>query len=616
MTMNVRKERPGTGRGEAIIRNAFRWSVAVILGLLLVGVALYLWLRPSAEPEVVEEVAVQLPETVSRSKDPVPPPVRFADITREAGIDFIHVNGAYGERLMPETIGSGAAFIDYDNDGDQDLFLVNSNYWSGHEKPGTPPRQRLYRNDGTGRFKDVTERAGLGVTSYGMGVAVGDYDNDGWTDLYLTTVGRNHLFRNQGGRFHEVTEKAGVAGSSRAWSSSAAFIDYDNDGDLDLFVGNYVQWSRDIDLEIDFRLTGLGRAYGAPDHFIGTNSTLYRNDGNGRFNDVSKMAGIVVEDPGSGLPVGKALGVVPTDYDRDGWIDLFVANDTTRNFLFHNLGNGVFEEVGVFEGVAFDRDGKATSGMGIDAAWFRNDQDLGVMVGNFANEMSALYLMADGQTPFADEAILEGLGPPSRLALTFGVLFLDYDLDGRPDLLQANGHLEREINTVQPSQHYAQPPQLLWNCGEACRVRFIEVREMGDLSKPLVGRSVASADIDGDGDLDLLITQNGRRPALFRNEQQLEHHWLRLRLEGTASNRSAIGARVEVTANGVTQRRELVPSRGFMGQVELPVTFGLGTSEQVESLVIHWPGGRRQELTLEQVDTTLTVRQPEPGKPQ
>ncbi len=613
--MNVRKERSGTRRGEAVIRNAFRRSVAVILLFLLAGMALlYLWFRPSAEPEAVKEVAVQLPQTTPRVEDRTPSPVRFTDITRESGIDFVHVNGAYGERLMPETIGSGAAFIDYDNDGDQDLFLVNSNYWPGHEKPGTPPRQMLYRNDGTGRFEDVTESVGLGVTCYGMGVAVGDYDNDGWTDLYLTTVGRNRLFRNQRGRFHEVTDASGVAGNPRAWSSSAAFMDYDNDGDLDLFVGNYVQWSREADLEIDFRLTGLGRAYGAPNHFIGTNSILYRNEGNGRFSDVSRRAGIVVEDPGSGLPVGKALGVVPADYDRDGWIDLLVANDTTRNFLFHNLGNGVFEEVGMFEGVAFDRDGKATSGMGIDAAWFRNDQDLGVMVGNFANEMSALYVMADGQTPFADEAVLEGLGPPSRLALTFGVLFLDYDLDGRLDLLQANGHLEHEINSVQPSQHYAQSPQLLWNCGDACRVRFVEARDTGDLGKPLVGRSAASADIDGDGDLDLLITQNGRRPVLFRNEQQLGHHWLRLRLQGTTSNRSAIGARIELTARGVTQRRELVPSRGFMGQMELPITFGLGAAERVESLVIHWPAGGRQELPVDRVDTLLTLRQPGQGK--
>ncbi len=597
-------------RGESLIRRAFGWSLAGILVLLGAGVLIYQGMRPGEAPEVIREAAVRLPETGTPLMEPVPPAVRFTDITRQAGIDFVHVNGAYGERLMPETIGSGAAFIDYDNDGDQDLFLVNSDYWAGHAPPGARPRQALYRNDGQGRFHDVTGESGLGVTSYGMGVAVGDYDNDGWTDLYLTSVGRNRLFHNRQGRFEEVTDSAGVAGGDREWSSSAAFIDYDNDGDLDLFVGNYVRWSREIDLEIDFRLTGLGRAYGAPDHFVGTHSRLYRNEGHGRFTDVSGPAGIQVSDPVSGLPVGKALGVAPADYDRDGWIDLFVANDTTRNFLFHNLGNGRFEEIGMFEGVAFDRDGKATSGMGIDTGWYRNDTDLAVMVGNFANEMSALYVTAGGETPFADEALLEGLGPPSRLALTFAVLFLDYDLDGRSDLLQANGHLEHEINRVQPGQHYAQPPQLLWNCGEACRQRFLLARETGDLGTPLVGRSAVTADIDGDGDLDILITQNGRRPALYRNDQALGHHWLRLRLEGRSANRSAIGALVELTAGGVTQRRQLVPARGFLGQVELPLTFGLGTADRVDELLIHWPGGGRQRVPVAAVDRLLTVRQP------
>ncbi len=596
--------------GEAVIRSAFRRSMAVLAILAVIAAAIYFWLHRSSPLEPIVEAEVQLPQVVGATPDQGPPVVHFSDITEDAGIAFVHVSGAYGERLMPETIGSGAAFFDYDNDGDPDLFLVNSSYWSGHEKPGAPPRQALYRNDGSGRFEDVTASAGLALTSYGMGVAIGDYDNDGWTDLFLTTLGRNHLFHNEQGVFIEMGPEAGVAGSPEAWSSSAAFFDYDNDGDLDLFVGNYVRWSPKIDLEIDFRLTGLGRAYGAPDHFVGTNSTLFRNDGGGRFTDVTRAAGILMNDANSGLPLGKALGVVPADYDRDGWIDLFVANDTTQNFLFHNLGNGSFEEIGAFEGIAFDRDGKATSGMGIDAAWYRNDQDLGVLVGNFANEMSSLYVTADGRPPFADEAILEGLGPPSRLALTFGTLFLDYDLDGRLDLLQANGHLEYEINRVQPSQQYAQPPQLLWNCGDHCPNRFILAGQTGDLSQPLVGRGSAYADIDGDGDLDLLITQNGRRPALFRNEQQLGHHWLRVQLVGSSANRSAIGARVELTAAGITQRRELVPSRSYMAQMELPLTFGLGAATQVDSLEIFWPAGLRQRVPVTRVDTTLVVQQP------
>jgi len=415
-----------------------------------------------------------------------------------------------------------------------------------------------------------------------MGVAVGDYDNDGRSDLYLCTVGKNYLFHNSGEGFQDVSTDAGVAGASDEWSSSAAFIDYDNDGDLDLFVANYVKWSPEIDLEIDFKLTGLGRAYGAPNHFLGTNNRLYRNDGEGRFSDVSEAAGINVNDPNSGLPLGKALSIVPVDYDHDGWGDLFIANDTTRNFLYHNLGNGSFEEIGIFEGIAFDREGKATSGMGIDAAYYRNDQDLGLAVGNFANEMTSLYTTADGAPPFADEAIL-----------------------------QANGHLEHEINRVQPSQHYAQPAQLFWNCGGQCSRRFILAQDSGDLSQPMVGRAVAYADIDGDGDLDLLITQNGRRPALLRNEQQTGNHWLRIKLTGTKSNRSAIGARLELTAGGFTQSRELFPARSYMAQMELPVTFGLGSLDRVNSLKITWPDGSLQIIVPDQVDTTLAIEQPQ-----
>ena len=530
------------------------------------------------------------PVRVPATSRETPPVVRFTDITAAAGIDFVHVNGRYGEKLMPETIGSGAAFIDYDNDGDQDLLLVNSSEWPGHEQ-GSQATLALYRNDGSGRFEDVTRASGLAIHCYGMGVAVGDYDNDGWTDLYITTLGSNYLLHNAGGRFSDVTASAGVAGLDDDWSTVAAFIDYDNDGDLDLFVGNYVLWSRKINLEIDFQVTGLGRAYGAPNHFTGAANRLYRNEGDGSFSDVSHTAGIVITDPVTGLPEGKTLGVAPVDYDGDGWLDLFVANDTDRNFLYHNLGNGRFEEVGSLEGIAYDRNGKSTSAMGIDAAWFRNDAELGVGIGNFANEMSSLFVTAEGAAPFADEAILEGFGPASRLALTFGLFFFDYDLDGRQDLFQANGHLESDINIVQPSQTYAQSPQLFWNCGETCRSRFVEVSDSGDLNEALVGRGAAYADIDGDGDLDIVVVQNGRRAVLLRNDQQLGHHWLRLRLQGRGSNRSAIGARVELTAGGVRQRRLVMPTRSYLSQVELPLTFGLGSAHRVDALRVTWPNG-------------------------
>jgi hypothetical protein len=558
--------------------------------------------EPSAKSERIESTPV-----VSKAVDR-PPSVRFTDITEQAGIDFVHVNGAYGERLMPETIGSGAAFLDYDNDGDADLFLVNSRYWAGHEGADVP-YQALYQNDGQGRFTDVTGQAGLKLTFYGMGVAVGDYDNDGWQDLFVSAVGENRLFRNEGGRFREVTREAGVAGRASDWSSSSAFLDYDNDGDLDLFVVNYVKWSRKIDLEIGFKLMGLGRAYGAPNHFTGTNSTLYRNDGAGRFSDVSQAAGIKVVDPVSGVPVGMGLGIVPADYDLDGRVDIFIANDTVRNFLFQNIGDGRYQEIGVFEGIAYDRDGKATGSMGIDIARYRNDQAIGLLVGNFANEMSSLFVSSGRGAPFGDEAVLEGVGSETRLSLTFGVFFFDYDLDGRLDLFHANGHLEHEINKVQPSQHYAQPAQLFWNCGEACSRRFVEVNDAGDLSQPMVGRGTAYADIDRDGDLDILITQNGRRAVLLRNDQELGHHWLRIKLVGVAANRDAHGARIELTAGGVTQYREVMPARSYMSQVELPVTFGLGDFDSVEKLLIHWPDDRKQKVTVSKIDTLLVIEQ-------
>ncbi len=597
--------------GEALIGRAFRHS---LLGLLLLAVIVGLAVLFTQPGKQVEQPEVQPPPQVpvkqQAAPGDTPPQLTFSDITEQAGIDFVHVSGAYGERLMPETIGSGAAFFDYDNDGDPDLFLVNSRYWEGHEGQQLP-RLALYQNDGKGFFSDVTEDAGLALSPYGMGVAVGDYDNDGWKDLYVSAVGRNHLFRNLQGRFQDVTEAAGVAGLERDWSTGSAFFDYDNDGDLDLFVGNYVRWSRDIDLEIDFRLTGLGRAYGAPNHFVGTYCRLYRNEGDGRFSDVSEPAGIRVTEPASGAPASKALGVVPVDYDGDGWMDLFVANDTVSNFLFHNLGDGRFEEVGAFEGVAYDREGKATSAMGVDAAWFRNDKDLGLAVGNFANEMSSLYVSADGRPPFADEAVLEGFGPASRLALTFAVLFFDADLDGRQDLLQINGHLETEINKVQPSQFYEQPAQLFWNCAQ-CRDRFRLLPEPGAIATPMVGRGAAYADIDGDGDLDLVITQSGRRALLLRNDQSLNHHWLRVRLQGEAANRDGFGALLELTIGEETQRRLLMPSRGYLSQMELPVTFGLGAAAKVDRLQVTWPGGQVQQVPVAEVDTTITVRQPKP----
>ena len=585
---------------DAIIGRAFRASMVVIV-VLGAGIAALVWFfgREGAQKETHE---IETAAPVQKEIEAELPALVFTDVTASAGIDFSHENGAFGDKLLPETMGSGAAFLDYDDDGDADLLLVNSNHWPGELPEGEPPAtMALYAGDGSGKFENVTAAVGLDVSFYGMGIAVGDYDCDGDSDLYFTAVGPNRMFRNDGNRFTEVD--AGVAGAEDAWSTCAAFFDADGDGDLDLYVGNYVRWSREIDLALDFRLTGLGRAYGPPMDFEGVYGKLYRNEGDGHFSDISSDAGIQVDNPASGTPVAKALGCLPVDADEDGDLDLFVANDTVQNHYFKNRGDGTFEEVGADLGLAYDRNGKATGAMGVDAAWYRDDGALGIAIGNFANEMSSLYVTQGGRG-FADEAIPEGLGAPSRAHLSFGVFFFDVDLDGRLDLLQANGHIEADINQVQPSQHHAQPAQLFWNAGAGHRRTLIQVpsESLGPLAKPIVGRGGTYADIDGDGDLDVLLTQAGGAPLLLRNDQTLGHHWLRIRLRGSDCNPRGIGARVELEAGGELQRRVVMPTRSYLSQVESTLTFGLGSTAAIERLRVTWPDGSQREWSELAVD--------------
>jgi hypothetical protein len=596
---------------DAIVGRAFRISLIVIAAIATAAAALVYFGGRGEDLAVVEEKPLVLPREQSREERV--PAVRFSDVSEAAGIDFVPRNGATGEKLLPETMGGGCAFFDWDGDGDQDLLVVGGSAWP-HDAVGrraeTGPSSRLYRNDGKGRFTDVTSAVGL-PRLYGMGVAIGDYDDDGDPDVFLSGVGAQHLLRNDGGLFVDVTAEAGVGAEAGAWSTGCGFFDYDRDGDLDLFVCNYVRWSREIDFEVDYRLTGVGRAYGPPTHYPGADSCLYRNEGEGRFVEVGASSGIQVRHPATGQPVGKALAIGIVDVDEDGWIDVFVANDTVRNFLFHNQGNGKFLEIGTESGVGFDGDGKPTGAMGVDTAHFRDGRALGVAVGNFAGEMTSLYVSQGRALQFADEAISEGIGPTSRLMLSFGLFFFDYDLDGRLDLFQTNGHLEEEINKVQPSQHYRQPSQLFWNAGPDHPRCFVPVdnETTGDLATPVVGRGSAYADIDGDGDLDIVITQVGQRPLLLRNDQDLGHHYLRLRLVGSHGNRDAIGARIEVTVDGRRLRRQVMPTRSYLSQVELPVTIGLGRSTEVEDLVIHWPDGSRQEVPEVAIDTTVILRQ-------
>ncbi|HMJ64448.1 MAG TPA: CRTAC1 family protein, partial [Candidatus Binatia bacterium] len=408
---------------------------------------------------------------------------------------------------------------------------------------------------------------------------------------------------------------AGVSGIPTQWSTACSWVDYDNDGDLDLYVGRYVKWSREIDFEVGYKLVGIGRAYGPPMNFEGAFASFYRNDGNGRFTDVSKEAGVEIRNPATGVPSAKTLGVAPIDLDNDGWIDLVVANDTVQNFVFHNEKNGTFKEVGALSGIAFDSYGNTRGAMGIDAARYRNGKTVGVAIGNFANEMTALYVAQnDAGLIYTDETISEGIGPASRLPLKFGVFFFDYDLDGRLDLLSVNGHLEEEISKIQQSQRYAQSAQLFWNTGAANGPGFAmvpEARAGGAILKPIVGRGSAFGDFDNDGDLDVVFTQTGGAPLVLRNDQALNHHWLRLRLIGKKANRDAIGAWIHVKVGDQLLARQVMPTRSYLSQSELPVTIGLGASGKVDDVEIVWPGGKVQKIANARIDSLTVVEQAE-----
>ena len=609
------KQADGPGHpGEDRIRRALRLSVVFAAAIAVAGVATFHLTTREPAGEAPAEHRPAGPN-VPLGAVSAPPRLPFTDITGQAGIDFVHDAGAYGERLLPETMGGGVAFFDYDNDGDQDLLFVNSMTWPWRQQPATPATSKLYRNRGDGSFEDVSEATGMAFALYGMGVATGDFDGDGFVDVFVTAVGGNRLFRNLGGeRFVDVTAAAGVAGSPDAWSTGAAFVDIDADGDLDLFACNYVAWSPEIDREVDYRLTGIGRAYGPPTDFPGTDSYLYRNDG-GKFVDVSEQAGVRVSNPSTGQPVGKALAVLPVDVDGDRRPDLVVANDTVRNFLFLNQGGGRFREAGVDGGLAFDAGGAATGAMGVDAARFDNDDKLAVVIGNFANEMSSFYVQRPGERLFSDDAIVSGVGAPSRRALTFGVFFFDADLDGRLDMLAANGHVEPEIRRVQASQRYAQSPQLFWNCGKDCSRRYELLDRVGDLDAPLVGRGAAYADIDDDGDLDIAITQVGGRAVLLRNDQTLGNNWVRVRLVSDSSNTHAVGAVVAATASGHRLLRVVNPTRSYLSNVELPLTLGLGDTPRLDELTIHWPGGAQETWADLPSGRAYVVREGHPPVP-
>ena len=511
------------------------------------------------------------------------PGFQLVDVTAASGLDFRHNNGARGGKLLPETLGAGCAFIDYDADGWQDIVLVNGMDWPGQKRQRST--LKLYRNNRNGTFTDVTRAAGLDMELYGMGVAVGDFNNDGFPDLYVTCVGQSRLFRNTGkGRFVDVTRASGLGGR-QAFSTSAMWVDVDRNGLLDLFVCNYVRWSEDHDVFCS--IDGKRKSYCTPEAYRGETCWLLRNRGDGTFEDVTATSGIF--DSSS-----KSLGVALVDDDRDGWPDIFVANDTQPNKLYRNQRNGTFKDVALEAGVALSDDGKARAGMGVDVGDFASTGRAGIAITNFEGEMVGLY-RAQGTGAYQDVSVASGVGSASRARLGFGCVFADVDLDGSLDLIVANGHIDDTVRNIPGNAGYAQPPHLFLNDGRG-RFHDAAAEVGGGFAQPRVGRGLACGDFDGDGDVDLLLTTNNGSPVLFRNDHTAGRRSLRFHLVGVKSNRDAIGATVQIMHGGTSQSRMVKSGSSYLSQSELPVTFGVGARDRVDRVVIAWPSGRTEEF--------------------
>ncbi|HEX4311002.1 MAG TPA: CRTAC1 family protein [Acidobacteriaceae bacterium] len=532
------------------------------------------------------------------SSAPSPSPaqrIQFADITQKAGIHFTHNNGAYGKKFLPETLGPGVAFIDYDNDGWQDIFLVNGTAWPGH--PGRATTPALYHNNHDGTFTDVTQKAGLAIPMCGMGVAVGDYDNDGRDDLFVTVYGQNHLFRNNGnGTFTDVTKKAGLA-TPPELSASAAWVDYDRDGHLDLLVTNYVQWSPASDRYCT--MDGKTKSYCTPETYSGQSARLWHNNGNGTFTDVTKKAGLY--DTGS-----KSLGVAILDANQDGWPDVAISNDTQPNKLYINNRNGTFTEQGVAAGIAYSDDGVARAGMGIDAADYDRSGYPSLLVTNFSNQMVALY-HNERNGLFVDTAPSSAVGRSSLLTLGFGCFFFDYDLDGWPDFYIADGHLDDSIERIQQRIHFSEPPHLYHNLsGKGFEDVAASMGQSFDAAR--VARGAAYGDINNDGAPDIVITTNAGPAALFLN-QGSTNHALRIKLIGTKSNRDGIGAVASVRSGAALQKQTLHSGSSYLSSSELVLTFGLGSATKADAIEVHWPSGASDHLPNTNADQIITIRE-------
>jgi hypothetical protein len=530
---------------------------------------------------------------------PAPFAATFVDATASSGLRFVHRTGGFGEKRLPETMGAGACLFDYDGDGVLDAFLVGGTGWPDGPEPARGACA-LFRGNGDGTFADVSAASGADVELYGMGVTAADYDGDGDQDLFVTAVGADALLANDGGRFVDVAATAGVSGApDPEWTTATLWLDADGDGDLDLFVGGYVEWTPETEIFTSF--DGVHKVFTTPDRYPGLVSRLYRNDGGGRF----AAAGPV----GGASSVGKVLGAIADDLDGDGLPEILAANDTRPNSLFQNLGGGRFEERGLDAGLAYDESGRARAGMGIDVARLSGERTV-VAIGNFAGEPLSLYERGDGGR-FRPAAARSGLAAPTFDPLAFGVAFLDLDLDGWLDLVVVNGHIEPDIARYEPDQTHAQPALLLRGLPDG-RFEDVTADAGADFARPRVGRGLAHGDVDGDGDVDLLVTQNGGPAVLLLNRLQETdpRHWLRVRLVGSGANTDAIGAVVELRAGGRTQVRTVRTGGSYLSQGELVQTFGLGAEADVEDLTVRWPDGAVTRHEVDGADRTLVLRAP------
>jgi len=613
------------------MQRAFARSVAVAVACAatLGGGWLLLSMPRVRVADATKPIGPQDAATPRMQREQTMPTLIFTDVARAAGVDFVHTTGAKGDKLLPETMVGGVAVFDADSDGRLDLLFVRGCEWTGAAFESPPKAGQssvvLYLNQTDPRtprewsFRRA-DGCGLDCDLYAMGVAIGDYDGDGREDVFVTGVGRNMLFRNETPTaahsqplFRDTTAAAGADPPSEhpRWGTSAGFFDADGDGDLDLLVANYVRWSPTIDRAVDYRLAGIGRAYGPPTGFEGEDPLFLRNRGDGTFENATSDAGLASRSA-LGRPADKALGLCFIDPQVDGQLAVVIANDTVANRLFVRGGGGRFVDQSTASGIAYDRNGAATGAMGIDSAWLRAaaqpaGDDLAVAIGNFANEPDSLYVARGRSLQFSDDAIVEGLAAPTRLVLTFGLVLVDLDLDGRADIAQANGHIEDEIARIQSSQSYAQRGQVFLNQGGAppCLVEVPRDR-LGALADPRVGRGLACGDLDGDGDADLVLAQSGGPVALLRNDQATANHWIALRMR--CSTAKWIGATVEVEHDGRMQRHLLSPTRSYLSQSAGPVVIGLGSSTSVQRMQIRWSDGSVQPINADGVDRVVDVK--------